>query len=100
VLFRSRSAKRLPRLNPREAMAESFVLGGEAIRRIVRDPLLPEELLPSGERRAFVDTLRDYDRIGRACWRPFMEAHGAPHFEAPRALADVRNHQLPAAAAG
>jgi hypothetical protein len=46
--------------------------------------LLPEPIVPGGERAALVDALRTYDRLGRACWRTLMRSHGAPHLRAPR----------------
>jgi phenylacetic acid degradation operon negative regulatory protein len=82
------SAKRLPRLAPARAMVESFVLGGSAIRQIVLDPLLPEPLVPGAERAALVAAMRDYDRVGRACWAAFMRQFDVlPERRAP---ADVR----------
>lgn len=63
------SAERLPSLCAEEAMAESFWLGGEAIRRIVLDPLLPGEIVDTRARRALVAEMRRYDRIGRRFWR-------------------------------
>jgi phenylacetic acid degradation operon negative regulatory protein len=80
----ARSVARLDRLPEREAMVESFVLGGRAIRQLVLDPLLPEPIVPAGERAALVDAMRAYDRAGRARWRGFMRAHGAPHLQTPR----------------
>ncbi len=77
------SARRLRRMAPEPAMVESFRLGGRAIRQIVFDPLLPEPMVPARERRALVDEMRRYDRLGRACWRPFMQRYGAPHLELP-----------------
>jgi len=67
----------------RDAMRESFVVGGRAIRLIVRDPLLPDEIFPCGHRVELAQALRDYDRLGRACWRPFMRAHGVVADRAP-----------------
>lgn len=80
----TRSAARLERLPEHEAMVESFVLGGRAIRQIALDPLLPEPIVPAGERAALVEAMRAYDRAGRARWRGFMRAHGAPHLQSPR----------------
>ena len=45
------SEARLPALSAREAMVESFLLGGRVIRQIVLDPLLPEPIVPAAERR-------------------------------------------------
>ena len=63
------SAARLPTLSREAAMAESFRLGGEAVRRIVLDPLLPHPIVDVDARRALVDEMRRYDRIGRDCWK-------------------------------
>ena len=80
----ARSAARLDGLPTHAAMVESFVLGGQAIRQLALDPLLPEPIVAAAARAALVDTMREYDRLGRACWRSFMKAHGAPHLQAPR----------------
>lgn len=85
----ARSADRLARLAPPQAMVESFALGGRAIRQLALDPLLPEPIVPAAERAALVEAMRDYDRRGRACWRPLMQAHGAPHLQTPRAGVDA-----------
>jgi len=63
------SAERLSSLSDVEAMAETFRLGGEAVRRIVLDPLLPEAIVDTRARRALVDAMRRYDRLGRECWK-------------------------------
>jgi len=55
---------------PREAaMAESFLLGGEAVRQIALDPMLPAPIVDTDARRGLVDAMRRYDRIGRRYWR-------------------------------
>ncbi len=86
-----RSAAHLVKLPLAQAMVESFVLGGEAIRQIVFDPLLPEPLVPVSERRAMVEEMKRYDKLGRQCWREFMKAHGAPHIEAPMDFGFLEN---------
>jgi phenylacetic acid degradation operon negative regulatory protein len=63
------SAERLSSLPTEQAMAESFRLGGEAVRRIVLDPLLPAPIVDTEARRALVDEMRRYDRLGRQCWK-------------------------------
>ncbi|MBO6940647.1 MAG: hypothetical protein JJ863_37080 [Deltaproteobacteria bacterium] len=55
-----------------EALRESFHLGGEAIRQIVLDPLLPEELGDPAPLRALVRAMDDYDRLGRGLWEAFF----------------------------
>ncbi len=86
----TRSAAGLPRLPLRQAMTESFVLGGQAIRQLAHDPLLPEPIAPTAERAALVDQMRVYDRLGRELWRGFMQGHRAPHLRAPRTAVPVR----------
>jgi phenylacetic acid degradation operon negative regulatory protein len=79
----ARSEARLARAAEPAAMAECFRLGGRVIRELVRDPLLPEALLPAAERRALLAAMRRYDRIGRRIWAGFMARHGAPHAALP-----------------
>ncbi|HYC01125.1 MAG TPA: PaaX family transcriptional regulator C-terminal domain-containing protein [Candidatus Limnocylindrales bacterium] len=77
------SAARLPAMEVGAAMVESFLLGGQAIRRIVLDPLLPEAMVPAAERRALLATMTRYDLAGRACWARFMRGFGLPTAAAP-----------------
>jgi phenylacetic acid degradation operon negative regulatory protein len=72
------SAARLPDLPREEAMAESFLLGGEALRCLVLDPLLPEPIAPVADRRALVAAMRRYDDLGRRCWRGWLGDAAAP----------------------
>jgi phenylacetic acid degradation operon negative regulatory protein len=81
------SEARLPDLAIEAAMAESFRIGGQAIRQIVLDPLLPEPIVPAAERAALVAAMRRYDRVGRSCWAEFMRATGVTGLRTP---ADLR----------
>ncbi len=81
------SEARLPSLPEGESMAESFRVGGRALRLLVLDPLLPEDILPGGEREALVEAMRRYDRAGRACWAAFLGRFDVIHRFAP---ADTR----------
>ncbi len=76
------SAARLSALPLAAARAESFRLGGAAIRQLALDPLLPEALAPAAPRRALVARMRSYDRLGRALWRGWLGESGS----APLAL--------------
>lgn len=60
--------QRAHKLEPEEAARESFVIGDRAIRQMVFDPLLPEELTDPGERQAFFEVLVEYDRRGHEIW--------------------------------
>jgi len=77
------SRRRLPARAAAEAMVESFRLGGAMLRQLALDPLLPEPIVPAGERAAFADAMRRYDEAGRACWFAFLARHGVRHRRAP-----------------
>lgn len=77
------SEARLSALPEPDAMVESFLVGGRAIRALALDPLLPEPLAPEALRRELARAMRRYDRVGRRAWASFMARHGAPHVAAP-----------------
>lgn len=79
----ARSARTLANAPEADAMVESFLLGGDVIRQLARDPMLPEALVPCEERRAVIAEMRLYDRAGRRAWASFMARHGAPHIQSP-----------------
>lgn len=70
-----RSEKRLPKLEPAEAVVESFIAGGDAIRTLALDPLLPEELMSGEDRRALTELMLRYDKNGRGVWQTFVDEH-------------------------
>jgi len=78
-----RSERALAALPRERAMAESFLLGGRAIRQLVLDPRLPDTFVPAAERRALVDTLLRYDRAGRQRWASFLREMGAEPGDTP-----------------
>lgn len=51
------------------AARESFRLGGEAIRQLVFDPLLPEPMVDAGARRRLLQTTLRFDALGQRIWR-------------------------------
>lgn len=77
------SQRRLASRSEADAMVESFRLGGAWLRQLALDPLLPEPIVPAGERAALVAAMRRYDEAGRACWAPFLARHGVRHRRAP-----------------
>ena len=79
----ARSEARLARLPARQAMVESFVVGGRVIRTLVLDPLLPDAIAPAAARQELSEAMRRYDRLGRACWSGFRRAFGIAHQRAP-----------------
>ncbi len=54
------------------AARESFLLGSEAIRQLVFDPLLPGPLVDVSARRAFTQVVQAYDQMGQAIWRRLL----------------------------
>lgn len=56
------------------AARESYLLGNEAIRQLVFDPLLPDPLVNVAARRAFTDTVIAFDRAGHAIWQRLLDA--------------------------
>jgi len=65
---------RAPSLPLETAAREVFVLGGEAVRGVVYDPLLPAPLVDVAARRAFFAAARRLDRVGRDLWQEFLHA--------------------------
>ncbi|HVU01370.1 MAG TPA: PaaX family transcriptional regulator C-terminal domain-containing protein [Polyangiaceae bacterium] len=76
--------ERAPSLHPMSAARESFVLGHDAIRTLVFDPLLPAPLVDVKERRAFVETLIRYDKAGHKLWRRVLTALSSQDADRPR----------------
>lgn len=66
------SLARLERLPVADAARESWLLGDQAIRQLVFDPLLPEPLISAGARSTFIRRVRDYDEAGFALWQRFL----------------------------
>ena len=69
-----RSVRKLPVMPRQTALVQSFLLGGEAIRVLATDPLLPEEIVPSEKRRELTELMLRYDGVGRRIWRTFASA--------------------------
>lgn len=76
---------RMERLELDVAARESYLLGNDAIRQLVFDPLLPAPLVDVDERRAFADTVRRYDLAGRAIWQRLRAGPYRPESTGTRA---------------
>ena len=77
------SESHLADLAPAAAMAESFALGGRALRELVLDPLLPEAICPNAERDALLERMQRYDRLGRLAWAHLLERFDVPALRTP-----------------
>jgi phenylacetic acid degradation operon negative regulatory protein len=84
------SLARLTELPHAKALVESFELGGDGIRQLVLDPLLPEEIVPGKERQKLVASMRRYDAAGRRIWAGWL-GEAAPRSE--RSPAGVRGQE-------
>ena len=63
-----------------------LLLGNEAIRLLVFDPLLPAPLVDVDERRAFAAVGRRHDESGRAIWRRLHLAPGGADVAPPHSF--------------
>lgn len=63
-----------PRLEPEDGAREGFLVGGQAIRHVIYDPLLPSPWVDVSARNAFMDTVRRVDHLGRALWQRMYRA--------------------------
>jgi phenylacetic acid degradation operon negative regulatory protein len=62
-------------LAPEVAARESYVLGNDAIRELVFDPLLPAPLVDTAARNAFLAAVVRFDAAGQAIWQRFLDSH-------------------------
>ena len=56
-----------------ELLIETMELGSDTIRFLLKDPLLPDNLTDSHCRRALIESMQDYDRLGRELWQQFID---------------------------
>jgi len=73
-------------LQPEMAAREAFLLGNEAIRLLVFDPLLPAPLVDVEERRALAAAVRRHDEAGRALWRRLRLTPGGTDVATPHSF--------------
>lgn len=64
----SQHLARLDKLPPETAAAESLIFGRSVIRQIIRDPLLPEELLPCKQRLKLISLMQEYQTVAIKIW--------------------------------
>ncbi len=67
------SANRIEKMPLENALVESFLIGSEAIRLLVTDPLLPEEFMDNTYRIALTRAMLVYDEIGKRIWSKRFE---------------------------
>ena len=79
------SLQLLPQLAIEDAMRESFMLGGEAIQLLAKDPLLPPAWMPVEPRTRVREIMSRYDTMGKRIWA--KRNHESPD-SMPTALAN------------
>lgn len=62
------SLNHLDQLPGHEAKKESFMLGGQGIALLAKDPLIPDQYMSNQHRKTLWQVLVDYDRKGRDIW--------------------------------
>jgi phenylacetic acid degradation operon negative regulatory protein len=83
-------------LDNETAAREAYLLGNDAIRLLVFDPLLPEPLVDVKERRALAAAVRSHDQVGRTLWRRLNFARdNADHAVAPPHSLQFAPHPAP-----
>ncbi len=75
------STEGLPDLELEAALSETFLVGRQVLHDLAFDPLLPDAIMPTEIRRAYVEEMRSYDRVGQGIWRQFLMDHGGPAVE-------------------
>lgn len=65
------------KLSLETAARESFLLGGEAIRLLVFDPLLPEAMVDGTARGKLLASTLRFDALGQAIWQRLYARHGS-----------------------
>ena len=61
-------------LDTETAARESYLLGNDAIRQLVFDPLLPQPLVDVQVRREFTDAVIAFDLAGRRIWQSLLSS--------------------------
>lgn len=74
----ARATERIPTLTLPEAARLTWVVGGEAIRTLALDPVLPEQLVDVEARRALGKEMRAFDLVGRKVWRRLLDIEEVP----------------------
>lgn len=67
-----RAARSLENAEGREAARMTLTLGRRAVRQIMRDPLLPDEICPQESLATLIDAMSRFDVLGKRIWREFF----------------------------
>ena len=81
-----KSSVRLETQSMETAARESLMLGRYAIKFVMHDPLVPEELMPGESRRALVKELRAYQVMARKLWAQLIAQASSSRRQAVRPI--------------
>lgn len=65
------SSAKLPNLEIKDAVRETFLVGESVIKQINADPLLPNEMINTQLRRNMINDMKLYNELGRTVWEAF-----------------------------
>ena len=68
------SYRTLKDLPTEKALSESFQLGGNAIKILALDPMLPEQLINTHLRQQLSQSMLKYEAMGRPLWLDALES--------------------------
>ncbi len=71
-----RSRKEMVGMALKDRARETLLIGRAVTRDILKDPLLPPELIDTKLRQAMVEAMREYDRLGKSAWAQFRRKYG------------------------
>ncbi len=66
--------KRLDRLSVRKALVDTLKVGSAAVRLLLTDPLLPDEMVDGAKRQEVTAAMTKYDDAGKQLWRQFYDS--------------------------
>ena len=79
---------RQPNCGPTKLPEKPSLIGRPAIRQVIYDPLLPQEMIDSAARALASESVRRFDTAGRTLWSEFFRFSDAP---GPRAVNTPRS---------
>lgn len=66
--------KRLDRLSVRKGLVDTLKVGSATVRLLLKDPLLPDEMVEGAKRQKVTAAMMEYDDAGKRLWRKFYDS--------------------------
>lgn len=67
---------RLPKLSTHKALVDTLKVGSATVRLLIKDPLLPNQMVDGKKRQEVIAAMTEYDNAGKQLWRNFYESVG------------------------